>query len=243
MIYKYSDDVANEKAREWISRNPNEIENSLKNENEMIDCIETFYTITSLIRRDLNIIINFINQIFNNVSNETVIYILTNWYKMIHTNEQDGNKNHHIAKCTLWYLDDEKILNYDRLKKLFLQISDELILGGKVLGDKFVKRKLGPLGYSKGYDVVNYCCARLIISYENKELYLYIPRDNEEKRISFSDIIECNEIIEIKNSVLNIIIKDEKYPKITLNFPKSMNFRESQIVNEEIRKIKNIVKN
>lgn len=119
MIYKYSDDVANEKAREWISRNPNEIENSLKNENEMIDCIETFYTITSLIRRDLNIIINFINQIFNNVSNETVIYILTNWYKMIHTNEQDGNKNHHIAKCTLWYLDDEKILNYDRLKAFF----------------------------------------------------------------------------------------------------------------------------
>ena len=161
-------------------------------------------------RRQIELIATYINKVFNGVPREVVINIIKEWYKRI----EKKNLGHLFAKISNNEVSSE-------IKTILLQIDETFVIGAEESIEQFYD-KLKQEGISEDaiYHLENIDNSVMAVLAKNKEILLYIAKDDIEERIGFDKIMDCNYTIDTqyKSSILTIVTNEIKYPKLTIYF-------------------------
>ena len=218
-LKKYDEETSCTMATKWINMEATEIENYLRDETEMLDCIETFIAITSysisplLNQKDLvekmekqqEIGIKFINNVFENISDEAILEILD----------------------YLSGLPYQKISN--RVRNLFVQIDNKLVIGANKLIEEFALS----LRKSRFEALTARNLADFVVGFfdeSNNDIILYNLSNDSKWKIPISEIVDYQYQPEEKKEQIKIYTKNREYPEIIFISDKSS-------ACEEIRKI------
>lgn len=189
-------------AMEWINKIPSEIEKDLKEENNLLNCIEVFYGLTKFysircientgqdwqkfVEKRIEILTKFINIVFRNISNEMTNNIIEKWYEKVTKNDKCDDISEVFAT-----LPNKEIS--ESIKFMFFKIDNRFILGSENLLQEFCKNKVSQgIREENIQDLDNINNAKIVILTENRELLIYTVRNNIERKISFDKIIDCN---------------------------------------------------
>lgn len=241
-LKKYDEKTSCTMATKWINMEATEIENYLRDETEMLDCIETFIAITSysisplLNQKDLvekmekqqEIGIKFINNVFENISDEAILEILENWKAKFFDNGLPGEIRYSsIKRHYLSGLPYQKISN--RVRNLFVQIDNKLVIGANKLIEEFALS----LRKSRFEALTARNLADFVVGFfdeSNNDIILYNLSNDSKWKIPISEIVDYQYQPEEKKEQIKIYTKNREYPEIIFISDKSS-------ACEEIRKI------
>lgn len=246
-----------DKANILINKNRNEIVDYLNNQDYLLEYIEMFFIITKLsitniavldtgenIKKREKIILGFIYQIFYNLDETKKEYILKEWCEKVNTNFLIQAS----VRFSLEMLDCNEVPN--SIRNEFLLLDKNFKMCELSFMDQYIKRKEND-GINKNeiYRVQFYKNETIIrgvmmILMEEQKILIYDTLINDEKKIKFSTITECNCRISNEKSITEIYTNDEQYPKlrIGINFRNNDYRNQFNVLYEKLSKIVSIKK-
>lgn len=227
MLDKYDEEKSCEMAEEWIKMESTQIEEYLRGETKILECKEAFFAITSYSTSSLGkvldmkciaekenkrieIIIKFINNVFENISDKVILEILKNWRTNFLDGDFVGEMAYRNAKERLYCLPYQEISN--RVRKLFLQIDNTLVIGANGLIRKFAESK----GKTRLYTLKVRNLQDFIVGLldESDELILYNLSNDSKCKIPISEIVNYQYQQEENKEQIKIYTKNTEYSEI-----------------------------